>query len=426
MDLVNIRSKKMQSYSKKMAEAIANQDTSSAQLHFEKALEKDTPEELGSLGEHLFELGFLEEAQTIFSQLLEKFPEAEELHIPLAEIAIENNEIDEAFTHLEAVPKQHPVYIESLLVLADLYQVLGLPEVSELKLKEAKKILLDEPLLDFALAELYFNSEKFSEALDLYLDLIKKGFDQFSEVALSERVGVCYSMAGNFEEAVPYLEAALTLNRSEDHLFQLAFTFMQMHENQKAIVLFQELKELSPTYQSLYLYLGDLLQEEGQLAESLSVLEEGIEQNPYQVSLYQLAAEVAFKLGKIEVSEGYLKKAVELEEDIEASLMALTNLYINEDRYEEIVSLSQKYQFSENPYLLWNLAHAQNELEEYGEAKLYYSKAADALGHHAEFLKEYGLFLREEGELEQARVLLTHYLEHEPEDLTIIELLAED
>lgn len=408
-----------------MAEALANQDTSEAQLYFEKALEKDMPEELGNLGDHLFELGFLEEAQIIFNQLLEKFPEAEELHIPLAEIAIENNEIDDAFTHLEAISTHHPAYIESLLVLADVYQVLGLPEVSELKLKEAKKILRDEPLLDFALAELYFNSEKFSEALVLYLDLIKKGFDQFSEVALSERVGVCYSMAGNFEEAIPYLEAALALNRSEDHLFQLAFTFMQMSENQKAIVLFQELKELEPMYQSLYLYLGDLLHEEGQLEESLSVLEEGIGQNPYQVSLYQLGAEVSFKLGNNEASEEYLKKAVELEEDIEASLMALTNLYINEERYEEIVVLSQTYQFSENPYLLWNLAHAENEMEEYAKAKDHYRKAADALSHHAEFLKEYGLFLREEGELEQARVLLTHYLEHEPEDLAIIELLAE-
>lgn len=39
---------------------------------------------------------------------------------------------------------------------ADLYQVLGIPEVSEAKLLQAKTIAPEEPLITFALAELHF------------------------------------------------------------------------------------------------------------------------------------------------------------------------------------------------------------------------------------------------------------------------------
>src|SRR5699024_12059727 len=53
---------------------------------------------------------------------------------------------------------------QALLILADLYQVLGMTEVSEAKLKEAARILPDESLIEFALAELYFSINKFDEA----------------------------------------------------------------------------------------------------------------------------------------------------------------------------------------------------------------------------------------------------------------------
>ena len=53
-------------------------------------------------------------------------------------------------------------------------------------------------------------------------------------------------MLGDFEEAVPYLEAAVKEEQTDDRLFQLAFTYLQLHENQKAITLFQQLKTLNP------------------------------------------------------------------------------------------------------------------------------------------------------------------------------------
>lgn len=69
--------------------------------------------------------------------------------------------IDLAFEYLEKVDKQSDYYPQSLLAIADLYQVIGIPEVSEAKLKEAAGLLPDEPLIQFALAELYFSVDQF-------------------------------------------------------------------------------------------------------------------------------------------------------------------------------------------------------------------------------------------------------------------------
>ena len=68
--------------------------------------------------------------------------------------------------------------------------------------------------------------------------------------------------------------------KTDDRLFQLAFTNLQLKENQQAINYLEELREVNPHYQSLYLYLGQALQEEEMVEEAQTVLEEGIKENP--------------------------------------------------------------------------------------------------------------------------------------------------
>lgn len=84
----------MTTYSEKMLLAIDNEDLAEAQLMFQKALRSDSIEVLEDLADELLHMGFLAEAKEILEQLLEDAPESVELHIPLAEIAIENDRSD--------------------------------------------------------------------------------------------------------------------------------------------------------------------------------------------------------------------------------------------------------------------------------------------------------------------------------------------
>ncbi|ALS00611.1 hypothetical protein ATZ33_04255 [Enterococcus silesiacus] len=406
----------MTTYSEKMLQALHEEDLAQAQLMLAEAIRKDDDDTLADLGEELLSLGFLEEAKLVFDHLLTVFPDADGLNIPLAEIAIENNLIDDAFVYLEKVGKDSDSYVQSLLVTADLYQVIGIPEVSEAKLKEAQRLMPDEPLILFALGELYFSNGQFQEASAAYHELLEEQVTEISSTSINERLGSSYSMSGDFEEAIPFLEKALDEGQTDDRLFQLAFTYLQLHENQKAIALLQQLRALNPHYQSVYLSLGEALQEEEQLEEARTVLAQGIKENPFQVDLYQLASENAYRLHDIEQAEALLKQALELGEKTDETRLTLSNLYLNENRFDEVIEVVQKMEEQGHPYGEWNLAHAYNELEEFDLAKVHYEQAYQELSHEPEFLKEYAVFLREEGQLEKAKELLQHYLQHEPGD----------
>ena len=67
----------------------------------------------------------------------------------------------------------------------------------------------EEPLIQFALGELYFTNGQFVEAITRYQSIVESGTAQISAISLNERLGSSYSMLGDFEEAVPYLEAAV-------------------------------------------------------------------------------------------------------------------------------------------------------------------------------------------------------------------------
>lgn len=415
----------MSSYSEKMLAALKAEDLSEANLMFEEALKKDTPEILASLAEELQALGFLDEAKRVLEKLLSDFPEEDIFYLSLAEIAIENDDIDGAFEYLEQIAPDSENYLESLLVTADLYQVLGIPEVSEAKLLQAKTIAPEEPLITFALAELHFSANQLGEAINDYGQLQKQGIDEIANISIDERIGTAYSIMGGFEEAIPFLERALEKEHTSDRLFQLGFTYYQIHDHQKAINYLQELITLDPQYQSGYYYLADSLKEEELLEEALLAAEEGIKENPYQVELLHLASEIAYRLRDSKKAEELLLQALETGEKMDETLLTLSNLYLNEDQPDKAIEMINQMDEEDNPYAAWNLAQAYNELEDFGAAGTHYKQAYEDLAHEPDFLKAYGIFLREDGQLETARAVLTSYLALEPGDLEVQSLLEE-
>ncbi|OJG85335.1 hypothetical protein RV13_GL001137 [Enterococcus raffinosus] len=408
-----------------MLAALKNEDLTEANLMFEEALKKDDPEILASLAEELQALGFLEEAKKVLEKLVTDFPQEDVFYLSLAEIAIENDDIDGAFSYLEKIEPDSENYLESLLVTADLYQVLGIPEVSEAKLLQAKTIAPEEPLITFALAELHFSANQLGEAINDYGQLQKQGIDEIANVSIDERIGSAYSMMGGFEEAIPFLERALEKEHTSDRLFQLGFTYYQLHDHQKAINYLQELITLDPQYQSGYYYLADSLKEEELLEEALLSAEEGIKENPYQVELLHLASEIAYRLRDSKKAEELLIQAIETGDKTDETLLTLSNLYLNEDQPDKAIEMISQMDEEDNPYAAWNLAQAYNELEDFDAARTYYKQAYEDLSHEPDFLKAYGIFLREDGQLEQARVVLMSYLQQEPGDLEVQSLLEE-
>ena len=104
---------------------------------------------------------------------------------------------------------------------------------------------------------------------------------------------------------------------------------------------------------------------------------------------------------------------------MDESLIMRSNLYLKEADYDGVIATLEQLENPDDAFAQWNLAQAYNQLEEYDKAAQHYERANVELNHEPDFMKEYGIFLRDEGHLQEALNLLTHYLQHEPGDLEV-------
>ncbi|WP_462226089.1 tetratricopeptide repeat protein [Alkalibacterium sp.] len=406
------------SYSEQMIEAIQNEELDKADDLMHEALMKDSDDDLFALVETLYDLGFLKETKEVVQHLLALHPEEEGLKLTLAEIALEEGHELESFEWFDQIDQDSPFYPQSLLVAADYYQVLDLPEVAKEKLKEAKELLPDEPVIDFALGELLFSAGNYKEAIVHYEKLIVTNHVEFAGVSLNGRLGNAYAAIGDLESAVNYLEEAVDLKETSDLLFQLGLIYFQKEEFDRSANLFMQVKEQDPSYSSVYSYLAKGFMEQQDFKQALENVEDGLVYDKHNAGLYAMGAEAALSLGDETKAEAYYREALIIEPDTISVTLAFTHLLFNQERFEDALTviIPRIDSGEEDPQLLWYAAIANNEEEAFEDAREFYDKAAIYLSDNAEFLKDYAIFLREDGDKEGFMNTAKSYLRLNPND----------
>lgn len=382
------------------------------------------------LASQLSRLGFLEEAVKLYKKLLEKYPHEGELAVLLAEALVDLDKEEEALLVLENISKGDPYYPQVLLIQADIYQMEGLYEVAEQKLLEAEKILPKEPVIQFALAELYASIGRFAEAAYKYELVLKENFTS-NGINLYHRLADTYSAAGEFEKALSYYEKALEDQLDIDVLFGFGFTAYQAGYYQTAIQKFEEIKTLDPDYQSVYLLLAKAYEHEEELKKSMETVKEGLKVNPYQKELYYFGGKIALKLGNKDEAEHYLKKALEQDPNYIEALLTLSKILLAHEKYSELIEIVEPVlqEGDEDPELLWDIAVACQKEERYSDALKYYRQAYNDLKGREEFLQNYGFFLLEAGLSDEAIEIFKQLQKMDsanPEYVDILERLEND
>ncbi|WP_071395583.1 tetratricopeptide repeat protein [Bacillus tuaregi] len=382
---------------------------------YEKILNAGSNEERFLLGEELFQYGFLEEAKSLFEYLLNIYPEEGEILVLLAETLIELGKEEEAILELEKIDAQDSSFPESLVLLADLYQMQGLYEVSEQKLLKAKTMLPEEVIIDFALGELYAEEGKFTHAIKCYEHVLETR-NEIGGVDVNQRMADAISAGGAFEEALPYYERALENKLEINTLFNYGFTALQAGYNGKAIEKFSELKELDPEYYSLYMNLARAYEREEDPEKGFQTLIEGIQYDEYNKDLYFYAGKLALKMGKEEEAEKMLREAIALDPELTDAALTLNKLLLHQERWEdvlEIVHIMEEGGEIETQFL-WDAAVAHQNLENFSQALNSYENAYNFYKDSMDFLVDYGYFLIEEGKREQAVEVFNRLIKLDP------------
>jgi tetratricopeptide (TPR) repeat protein len=395
-----------------------------AMQKYTQVLENGSAEDQFDLGEGLFQLGFLEESKQLFENLLKKYPDEGEILTYLAEINIELDHEEVALGLLEKISEFDPSFPQSLLLLADLYQMQGLFEVSEQKILKAKELLPNEKIIDFALGELYAEQGKLAEATIAY----QRVLDEVTEIAgvnLNQRMAEVLSVSGKFEEALPFYDKALSDKLEINTLFGYAFTAFQSGYYRIAIEKFTELMELDPEYQALYLYLAKAHEHEGELEESLKAVKLGIRQDDFNKDLFFYGGKIALKLGNEAEAEKLLRDSLVLDPGFTEAALTLNKLFLKQERYEDILDIVHYLETldEEDPQLIWDAAIAHQKTENYLEALNKYERAYTFFKNNTDFLEDYGYFLMEEGKTKEAAEIFNELLKQDPSNEEYLSLL---
>jgi len=368
------------------------------------------------LAEELFQLGFLEQAKELFELLSQSYPDEGELKILLAETLVELDESEEAILQLEKISEQDEFYPRALLLSADLYQMQGLYEVSERKLLQANQKLPDEPVIHFALAELYNEQGRFLEAIRHYKDVTKSGHEEIAGVVLAQRLGECYSAGGAFEDALPYYEKALEKNRDSNTMFGYGFTAFQATHYMTAIETLSELISIDSEYHSAYMLLAKAYEHEEQLDDALTAAEDGLKADPFNKELYLFTGRLSLKKGNEEQAEKVLREAIAIDPNYLEAALLLNRLLIKQERAEEILEIVELVENAgeSDPQFRWDAAKAYEWLEDYDKASNEYTQAYVVYNDHIDFLEDYGTFLLEEGRQKEARDIYEKLVQKDP------------
>ncbi|HGI0045073.1 TPA: hypothetical protein ACJPI3_000152 [Streptococcus pyogenes] len=403
--------------SEKMIASLDQQDLAHAEKYFQKALKEEDADSLIALGEYLESIGFLPHAKRIYLQLADDYPE---LNINLAQIAAEDDAIEEAFLYLDKVSKDSPNYLSALLVMADLYDMEGLTEVAREKLLQAVGIS-PEPLVIFGLAEIDMSLQHFKEAIDYYAQLDNRQILELTGISTYQRIGRAYASLGKFEAAIEFLEKAVAIEYEDETVFELATLMYDQENYQKANLYFKQLETINPDYPGYEYGYALSLHEEHKTSEALRLVQQGLRKNAFDSQLLLLASQLSYELHDRQNAENYLLQAKEVAVDDEEILMRLVTLYFDAERFEEVIALNRET--IDNVLTKWTIAKAYHALEQEEVALALYNEISADLAENPEFLQDYAYLLREFGQFHKAIQMATAYLRQVPDDVNMQDFL---
>ncbi|HGR6243697.1 TPA: hypothetical protein ACL5P2_002067 [Streptococcus pneumoniae] len=402
--------------SQQMLQALEEQDLTKAEHYFAKALENDSSNLLYELATYLEGIGFYPQAKEIYLKIVEDFPE---VHLNLAAIASEDGQIEEAFTYLEEIQADSDWYVSSLVLKADLYQLEGLTDVAREKLLEALTYSEDS-LLILGLAELDSELENYQAAIQAYAQLDNRSIYEQTGISTYQRIGFAYAQLGKFETATEFLEKALELEYDDLTAFELASLYFDQEEYQKATLYFKQLDTISPDFEGYEYGYSQALHKEHQVQEALRIAKQGLEKNPFETRLLLAASQFSYELHDASGAENYLLTAKEDAEDTEEILLRLATIYLEQERYEDILDLQSEE--PENLLTKWMIARSYQEMDDLDTAYEHYQELTGDLKDNPEFLEHYIYLLRELEHFEEAKVHAHTYLKLVPDDVQMQEL----
>lgn len=406
----------------KVMETIDDGDFSKVDGLIQESLREDDDQTQFSLAETLMSRGLSVQAKTIYQHLLVNYPTEGQILSRLAEIAVSDGDSDQALDYISQITPDSPAYAENLLVSADIYQSLGLYEVSEQKLLEGIREFPDEEVFKFALAEVYFDENKFNQALTYYDMLLDMGIKNYSGISIVLRKASSLAGDGQYEDAVSEYEKLNALELNEDAQFQLGFLYNQVKNYNKSISVLENLLDTNRDYPTAYPVIAEDYLNIKKNADAFKYAQLGLNLNELDDRLYQ----IAFDAGTSEDANNAIKileTGIKKVENPMPLVIKLSDYYVTKGQFKANLDLLNGREINNNPKLVWNLAKSEFETDDVNKAQEDILTVLDEFKDNLDYLSDLVEILRSTGNKEVLQAALRLYLKQDPDNEQMQELL---
>lgn len=348
-------------------------------------------ETLFILGDALVQSGAIEEAETVFQHLHSHVEHDDEVLAYLIDIYIADGKLDEALSLINQAPKTKTV----LMLKAEIFQQLNMNDVSIRLIHEAKA-LEDEPILDYALAEIHYQDGDFQEALLYYQSLLNQNINEMNGVNFDLRAAELYMNQIELEEAKSHFDKVDEKFYSNDDFYRKALLEYQLQAYETAKNLLNKVIDNEPYYINAYILLMNVHETEHDLDAAKSLLEQYLSQDDTNPLVYFHLGRLNYRLGASDNAIDAFKHAIALDQDYDDAYLMLFETLLKTDRTDEIGSLEGSLDThalsGESLYLL---AKIEQVNENDPSALKYYQDAAKLIGESLEFYTDYYEYLTE-------------------------------
>ena len=249
-----------------------------------------------------------------------------------------------------------------------------------------------------------FNQQKYSEALTLAKEVVKK--DHNNTFAWKVMGSISF-LIKDYKNAILYLNQAITLDPNDASSYNsLGSTLKNIGQSKEAEAQYQKAITLDPDFAEAYNNLGILLKDTNRLEEAEVQYKKVITLKPNFAEVYYSLGNLFKDTKRLKEAEAYYQKAIDLKPNYLEAYIDLGNLLKDAKRLEEaeiqykkVIDL--KPDFAEIYYNLGNLLKQANRLE---EAEAFYQKAIALKPDYIEAYSNLGNLLKQVNRLEEAEL----------------------
>ncbi|MCD2136967.1 tetratricopeptide repeat protein [Salinicoccus halitifaciens] len=351
----------------------------------------DDMDALFIMGDALVSGGLHDYAEKVYLHLYRNTEHDDEVLAYLVDLMITDNRLDEALSLVNSSETTPAV----LMLKAEIFQQLNMNDIALKALFDAKE-MTDDPIIDFAIAELYFHDGDLPEANRHYTILLNQEIEQVNQVDINLRLAEINMNLLNLEEARDHFGAAREENFSNDDWYREALLEYQLQEYDKAISLLEKVLDNEPYYMNAYILLMNIHETQHDLPEAIATMERYLGENDKNPLAYFHLGRLHFRTSRPEDALGYFDKAIRLDQDYDDAYLMLFETLLKLDAAEDIDDYLHDFDHhalsGESLYLLAKI-YAENEDDE--KAMQYYSEASGLIGESLEFYEDYYGYLTE-------------------------------